>query len=252
MDKISNSNGDEIRINKFLSKYGYCSRRDGDELIKSGVVYINDIKATLGSMVNKNDIVYIKNESKLKEVEKKVTPVYLAFNKPLGITCTTCKKDKSNIIDFINYKERIFPIGRLDKNSHGLILLTNDGDIVNKILRSENNHEKEYIVRVNKPLTDEFINKLRSGVKILGQITKPCKVNKLNDFSFKIVLTQGLNRQIRRMCDKFSYKVLYLKRIRILNIKLGDLKVGKYRKLTEKELEKLFLSIDYQIKTEES
>lgn len=252
MNKFSNSKEDNIRINKFLSKYGYCSRRDGDELIKSGVVYINDVKATLGSIVNKGDNVYIKNNSKLKEVEQKVTPVYLAFNKPLGITCTTCKKDKSNIIDFINYKERIFPIGRLDKNSHGLILLTNDGDIVNKILRSENNHEKEYIVKVNKPLTDDFINKLRSGVKILGQMTKPCKVIKLNDFSFKIILTQGLNRQIRRMCDTYSYKVLYLKRIRVLNIKLGDLKVGKYRKLTEKELEKLFLTIDYKIKTEES
>ena len=252
MSNILNSNDDGIRINKFLSKYGYCSRRDGDKLIKDGLVLINNEKASLGSIVNKGDKVYIKNNSKIKEVEKKVEPIYLAFNKPLGITCTTCKKDKSNIVDFINHKERIFPIGRLDKNSHGLILLTNDGDIVNKILRSENNHEKEYVVKVDKPLTQEFINKMKSGVKILGQITKPCKVIKINDFSFKIILTQGLNRQIRRMCEELSYKVLYLKRIRILNIKLGNLKIGKYRNLTAEELKKLFLSINYKIQKEDN
>lgn len=245
MDDILHSEHKKIRINKFLSKYGYCSRRDGDELIKKGLVFINDKVATLGCIVNENDKVFIKDNSAFKKIHKNVKPIYIALNKPLGITCTTCKKDKSNIIDFINYKERIFPIGRLDKNSYGLILLTNDGDIVNKILRSEHNHEKEYIVKVDKILTPYFINKMKSGVKILGQITKPCKVTQLDEFSFKIILTQGLNRQIRRMCDQLNFKVKSLKRIRILNIKLGNLKTGEYRNLTDLELNKLFSLIEY-------
>ena len=240
MSHIVNSSNDSIRINKFLTKYGYCSRRRGDELIEKGLVYINNNLATLGSMVNKNDKVYIKEFSKQKEIKPNVNYVYIALNKPLGITCTTDTRDKTNIIDYVNYKQRIFPIGRLDKNSHGLILLTNDGEIVNKILRSEHNHEKEYVVRVNKVLTAFFINSMQSGVKILNQVTKPCKVIKINDFTFKIILTQGLNRQIRRMCESLDYKVLYLKRIRILNIKLGNLELGKYRHLTNKELHELF------------
>lgn len=243
MSQILNSE-ENIRINKFLTKYGYCSRREGDQLIEKGLVYINDTVATLGSLVGKKDKVFIKEASYKKEIKPKVTHTYIALNKPLGITCTTDRRDKSNIIDFINYKERIFPIGRLDKNSHGLILLTNDGEIVNKILRSENNHEKEYIVKVNKPLTPTFINSMKSGIRILNQITKPCKVTKINEFTFKIILTQGINRQIRRMCEALNYKVIYLKRIRILNIKLGSLEVGKYRQLTNKELKELFSLIE--------
>lgn len=245
MNNILNSEHKKLRINKFLSKYGYCSRRHGDELIKQGLVFINNEVATLGSIVGKNDKVFIKDNSNFKKINQNIKPVYIAFNKPLGITCTTCKKDKSNIIDFINYKERIFPIGRLDKNSYGLILLTNDGDIVNKILRSENNHEKEYLVKVDKPLTPDFINKMKSGIKILGQITKPCKIIQIDEFSFKIILTQGLNRQIRRMCEQLNFKVKSLKRIRILNIKLGNLKIGEYRHLSNLELNKLFSLIKY-------
>lgn len=245
MNDILNSEQKKIRINKFLSKYGYCSRRHGDELIKKGLVFINNEVATLGSTVSENDKVFIKDNLNFKKINQTIKPIYIAFNKPLGITCTTCKKDKSNIIDFINYKERIFPIGRLDKNSYGLILLTNDGDIVNKILRSENNHEKEYLVKVDKPLTPYFINKMKSGVIILGQKTKPCKIIQLDEFSFKITLTQGLNRQIRRMCDQLNFKVTSLKRIRILNIKLGNLKIGEYRHLTNLELNKLFSLIKH-------
>lgn len=238
-------NSSNIRINKFLSKYGKCSRRCGDELIKEGKVFINSNIASLGDIVLENDKVYIKEGNNKTEIKRKVEFVYLAFNKPLGVTSTTCKNDKSNIIDYINYNKRIFPIGRLDKNSHGLILLTNDGGIVNKILRSENNHEKEYIVRVNKEITPYFLQKMRSGVNILNRLTKPCKVKQIDKFTFKIILTQGLNRQIRRMCDELEYKVTYLKRIRIINIKLGNLKVGEYRHLREDELKILFSMIKY-------
>lgn len=241
-----NLENEKIRINKFLTKYGFCSRRFGDQLIKDGLVFINDEVATVGCSVHKTDKVFIKEGKNLKEIVRKVKKVYLAFNKPLGITCTTCQKDKSNIIRFINYPERIFNIGRLDKNSHGLILLTNDGDIVNKILRSENNHEKEYVVKVDKKITESFLNKMRNGVWILNQLTKPCKVSKINENTFKIVLTQGLNRQIRRMCEKCCYKVINLKRIRVLNIKLGNLKIGEYREICGKELSKLFSLIDYK------
>lgn len=246
MKHILNSKNEKIRINKFLSKYGCCSRRFGDELIKNNLVLINENIASLGSCVLPSDKVFIKEGGNIKEVLRKVQKIYLALNKPLGITCTTCTKDKSNIIEFINYPKRIFPIGRLDKNSHGLILLTNDGDIVNKILRSENNHEKEYLVRVNKPISPEFLNKMRSGVRILGRITKPCVVSQINENLFKIILTQGLNRQIRRMCDELSYKVIDLKRIRILNIKLGNLKLGEYREIKGNELSKLFSLINYK------
>lgn len=244
VDNISN---EKIRINKFLSTYGNYSRRYGDEIIEKGFVFINNTKATLGMSVYENDRVYVKTGDSLKEIKREVKFVYLALNKPLGITCTTYKNDKSNIIDFINFNKRIFPIGRLDKNSHGLILLTNNGDIVNKILRSENNHEKEYIVRVNKKIIPEFINKMQNGVRILNQKTKPCKVKKIDDFSFNIILTQGLNRQIRRMCEALDYKVTSLKRIRVLNIKLKNLKTGEYRLIEGDELSKLFSLINYSV-----
>ncbi len=235
----------KMRINKFLSTYGDYSRRYSDNLVKQGSVFVNNEKATLGTIVHENDQVYIKSNQKLFQIHRNVDFVYIALNKPLGITCTTYKNDKSNIIDFMKFEKRIFPIGRLDKNSYGLILLTNDGDIVNRLLRSENNHEKEYVVKVNKLITQKFINQMENGVNILGQITKPCKVKQLNEYSFKIILTQGLNRQIRRMCEALEYKVVSLKRIRILNIKLKNLKIGEYRHLDKKELSELFSRINY-------
>ncbi len=236
---------DSIRINKFLSRYGASSRRYGDELIRNKEVFINDKVASLGDIVTPNDRVYIKDKGKLKEIKRKNDFVYLAFNKPLGITSTTSREDKTNIIDYINYEKRIFPIGRLDKNSHGLILLTNDGEIVNKILRSENNHEKEYIVKVTKAFDENFLRRMRSGVKILNTLTKPCKVKRIDEVTFKIILTQGLNRQIRRMCEALGYRVCYLKRIRVLNITLGNLKLGEYRHLKDSELKELFSLINY-------
>lgn len=242
---VSSVSNQKIRVNKFLSTYGNYSRRHGDELIRNGLVFINHIKANLGMNVYENDRVYVKSGESLNEIKRDIKFVYLALNKPLGITCTACKNDKSNIIDFVNFHRRIFPIGRLDKNSHGLILLTNNGDIVNKILRSENNHEKEYIVRVNKKITHEFINKMSSGVRILNQKTKSCKIKKIDDLSFNIILTQGLNRQIRRMCEALDYRVTFLKRIRVLNIELGNLKVGEYRHIENNELSKLFSLINY-------
>lgn len=225
----------KMRINKFISETGICSRREADEIIKSGKVTINGVLAELGSTAEVGDLVCIDGNP----IGAKNKNVYIALNKPIGITCTTERHIKGNIVDFVNHKERIFPIGRLDKDSDGLILLTNDGDIVNKILRSENNHEKEYIVTVNKPITDAFIKGMASGVKILGTKTKPCKVTKVGEKVFKIILTQGLNRQIRRMCAVFDYKVVRLQRIRIMNIHLGKLKKGQWRDLTEDELKEL-------------
>lgn len=224
-----------MRINKFISKTGICSRREADEYIKAKRVTINGKIAELGSNVEAGDVVKLDG----KQIGKKRKPVYIALNKPVGIISTTERHVKGNIIDFVDHKERIFPIGRLDKDSQGLILLTNDGDIVNKILRSENNHEKEYIVTVDKPITGSFLNGMASGVKILGTKTKPCKVRRINDTVFNIILTQGLNRQIRRMCQVFGYKVVKLKRIRIMNIKLGNLKIGQWRNLTKEELSEL-------------
>ena len=224
-----------MRINKFISETGICSRREADEYIKAKRVTINGKIAELGSNVEAGDVVKLDG----KQIGKKRKPVYIALNKPVGIISTTERHMKGNIIDFVDHKERIFPIGRLDKDSQGLILLTNDGDIVNKILRSENNHEKEYIVTVDKPITGSFLNGMASGVKILGTKTKPCKVRRINDTVFKIILTQGLNRQIRRMCQVFGYKVVKLKRIRIMNIKLGNLKIGQWRNLTKEELSEL-------------
>jgi 23S rRNA pseudouridine2604 synthase len=222
------------RLNKAISETGYCSRREADKLIERGRVKVNGKKVGLGVRVTASDQISVNG----KIITKEVRNVYLAFNKPRGITCTTDLKDKSNIIDFINYPERIFPIGRLDKPSEGLIFLTNDGDIVNKILRSKNNHEKEYVVKVDKKISSRFIERMQNGVPILGTVTKKCLVKKLNDHTFKIILTEGLNRQIRRMCEHLGYNVTKLKRIRIMNIKL-DVPIGKWRDFTKKELQEI-------------
>ena len=222
------------RINKYLSEVGYCSRRVADRLIEEGKVTINGEITEMGARVEEGNQVEV--EGQIIEKKKEQKNIYLAFNKPVGIVCTTDRRvEPDNLIDFINYPRRIFPIGRLDKPSEGLIFLTNDGDIVNKILRARNNHEKEYIVSVNRPINREFIQTMSNGVKILDTITKTCFVKKLGPKKFKIILTQGLNRQIRRMCDSLGYKVISLKRVRILNIKL-DVPTGKYREFTKEEL----------------
>jgi 23S rRNA pseudouridine2604 synthase len=224
-----------MRINKFISETGFCSRREADKLIEAKRVTINGVLAELGSVANPGDDVRIDGNP----IGAKKKAVYIALNKPVGITSTTELHVKGNIIDFVNHPERIFPIGRLDKDSQGLILLTNDGDIVNKILRAENNHEKEYIVTVDKPITPQFLQGMAGGVRILGSTTKPCKVTRISDRVFQIILTQGLNRQIRRMCQAFGYQVRQLQRIRIMNITLGNLKIGQWRNLTNQELNEL-------------
>lgn len=223
-----------VRINKYLSEAGFCSRREADRLIQKGLVKINDELALIGSKVTESDNVVVDG----KQINKDVELVYLAFNKPLGVVSTTNKEIKDNIVDYINYPKRIFHIGRLDKDSEGLILMTNDGNIVNKILRSENNHEKEYHVEVTRNLGDDFCHTMANGIQILDTITKPCFVTQTGVKSFKIVLTEGLNRQIRRMCDQLGYQISSLKRLRIMNIKL-DIPVGQYRDLTTRELRKL-------------
>ncbi len=224
------------RINKYLSEAGFCSRREADKLIEQGRVTINDNIPEMGTKVAENDVVKVDGKTIINQDEK---PVYLAFNKPVGIVCTTdTGVEKDNIIDYINYPKRIFPIGRLDKASEGLIFLTDDGDIVNKILRARNNHEKEYIVTVSRPLTSNFLQRMSMGVPILDTITKKCEVERLGKFDFKIVLTQGLNRQIRRMCEYLGYEVINLKRTRIMNVVL-DIPTGEWRDLTSQELETL-------------
>ncbi|GEC93137.1 23S rRNA pseudouridine(2604) synthase RluF [Brevibacillus brevis] len=228
-----------MRINKFISETGICSRREADKLIEAKRVTINGQLAELGSTAAPGDDVRIDGQP----LGAKKKDVYIALNKPVGITCTTELHIKGNIIDFVNHPERIFPIGRLDKDSQGLILLTNDGDIVNKILRAENNHDKEYIVTVDKPITANFLHGMANGVRILGTTTKPCKVTRVSDRVFNIVLTQGLNRQIRRMCQAFGYQVRKLERVRIMNITLGNLKLGQWRNLTAKELTDLNKSL---------
>lgn len=235
-----------MRLNKFISETGICSRREADKLISDGKVKINGQIATLGSDVQDSDIVLVNNKP-LKTREKLV---YIAFNKPVGITCTTEHKVKDNIVDYINYPQRIFPIGRLDKPSEGLIFLTNDGDIVNKILRAGNNHEKEYIVTVDKPITPDFIKKMGNGVPILETITKKCFISKESKFVFRIILTQGLNRQIRRMCEYLGYNVIKLKRTRIMNITLDGIALGKWRYLTPKELSVIHDMVKDSDKTE--
>lgn len=236
------------RINKFLSEAGYCSRREADKLIEQGRVTINGEVPEMGTKISPTDEVRV-NGTLIQE--KKTNFVYLAFNKPVGIECTTNLSVKNNIVDYVNYHERIFPVGRLDKASEGLIILTNDGDIVNKILRAKNNNEKEYIVTVSKPITERFIQKMSSGVPILDTVTKECKVQQISKYVFRIVLTQGLNRQIRRMCDYLEYDVTALKRTRIITISL-DVLVGKHRELAPAEIEKLYAAISDSSKTEDA
>ena len=236
---MSGTDNEGIRLNKYIASSGLCSRREADSLIENGKVTINGIVAVQGTKVNEGDVVLVGGQ--------KITPddsmVYIAFNKPLGVTCTTDKRDPSNIIDFIGFDERIFPVGRLDKNSSGLILLTNDGSIVNKLLRAENGHEKEYLVTINRPYDKNFIKQMESGVPVLGQLTLPCKIKPAGDKTFKIILHQGLNRQIRRMCEYLGYKVTKLKRIRFMNINLGNLETGKWRYLTPDEKKELLKDI---------
>ncbi len=230
-----------MRLNKFISESGKASRRGADKLIEEGRVKINGRKAKIGDQVKPGDEVMV-NGQRLRLARNNV---YIALNKPVGITCTTEKNVKGNIIDLVNHPLRIFNIGRLDKDSDGLILLTNDGDIVNEILRAENNHEKEYIVSVDKPITPEFIEKMSKGVRILGTKTLPCYVEQLSKYEFKIILTQGLNRQIRRMCEALGYEVYHLQRVRIMNIHLGNLPIGQWRDLTKKEKDRLFKDLNY-------
>lgn len=230
---------DSKRLNKAISDSGYCSRRQADKFIEQGLVTINNQPASLGDRAMPNDIIKVKNIT----INKNEQLVYIALNKPVGITCTTDRRVEGNVVDFINHKERIFHIGRLDKPSEGLLLMTNDGDIVNKILRAGNQHEKEYVVKVDRRITDSFIKRMQSGVPILDTVTKKCKVEKIGRFVFKITLIQGLNRQIRRMCEHLGYEVETLKRERIMNIELGKLPIGKWRYLTEKELKDLKQSL---------
>tara|TARA_B110000285_G_scaffold60969_1_gene70082 strand:- start:980 stop:1705 length:726 start_codon:yes stop_codon:yes gene_type:complete len=236
------------RLNKAIAETGYCSRRAADKLIEEGIVMVNNKKVGLGVQVSSSDIISV-NGKVITKVEEQI---YLVFNKPTGITCTTDLDIQGNIISFLDYPKRIFPIGRLDKPSEGLIFLTNDGDIVNKILRSRNNHEKEYVVGVNKKVTDWFLKKMSSGLPILETTTKKCTVEKIDDYSFRIILTQGLNRQIRRMCEYLDFEVRTLKRIRIMNIELGSLKKGKYRRFTAQEFSDLQELINESSETEEA
>ena len=231
-----------MRINKFLAETGIVSRRGADKWIEDGRVTINGELATVGSKVEDGDHVCVDG----KPVQKEEQLVYIALNKPVGITSTTEKHIQGNVVDFVNHPLRIFHIGRLDKDSEGLLLLTNDGDIVNEILRAENHHEKEYVVQVDKPITEHFLKKMAAGVEILDTKTLPCRVEKVSNYVFKIILEQGLNRQIRRMCSALGYSVKRLQRIRIMNIKLGNLKVGQWRDLTEKERTELFKLLNYK------
>lgn len=236
------------RLNKFLSEAGYCSRREADKLIEDGRVTINGVVPEMGTKVSPTDVVEVDGKSITANLDE---PIYLAFNKPVGIECTTNQDVRNNIVDYINYPKRIFPIGRLDKDSEGLIIMTNDGDIVNKILRARNNHEKEYIVTVDRPITDRFITRMGSGIPILDTITKKCRVEKISRTVFRIFLTQGLNRQIRRMCEYLDYEVVALKRVRIINLSL-DIPVGTYRNITATEMKELNDLINESSKTEEA
>lgn len=237
-----------ISLNKYISDTGFCSRREADDYIAQGRVTINDEAAIAGNRVYEGDVVEIDGEP----IKKKKKTIYIAFNKPEGITSTTDEKDRTNIIHYIRHKDRIFPIGRLDKDSEGLIFLTNDGNIVNKILRAGNEHEKEYMVTVDKPITPEFVKKMSEGVRILGKRTKPCKVSAIGKYVFRIILTQGMNRQIRRMCFALEYKVKKLVRVRIMNVSLGKLPLGQWRYLTQEEMEGIRKMVANSSKTEEA
>jgi len=244
--KHSENSDSTIRLNKFISETGFCSRREADKMIDKGRVTVNGKIPEMGTQVSTTDYIEING----KPLKNKEELVYLAFNKPVGITCTTEHKINGNIIDFINYPKRIFPIGRLDKPSQGLIFLTNDGDIVNKILRSGNNHEKEYIVTVDKPITPDFIKKMANGIAVLKTITKKCLVKKESKYVFRIILTEGLNRQIRRMCESLGYVVVKLERLRIMNISIDNLPIGRWRYLSKNELVGINKLISASIKTE--
>ncbi len=226
-----------LRINKFLSETGVCSRRQADQWIEAGRVGVNGVTAVLGTKVAPGDAVTLDG----RPLDFKPARVYLALNKPMGVECTTDRDVPNNIVDFVGHRERVFPIGRLDKESEGLILLTNDGDIVNRVLRAEHEHEKEYLVSVDRPLTPEFIGGLSRGVPILDTITNPCRVTQVGRNTFRIVLTQGLNRQIRRMCEYFEYRVRGLQRVRIMHIQLGSLPLGEWRNLTAQEVQPLLV-----------
>lgn len=234
--------GSSVRLNKYISESGICSRRDADRYIEQGLVLINGKRAAIGSQVVPGDVVKVNGQ--LIEVREQDDLVLIALNKPVGIVSTTDEGEKDNIVDFVNHSTRIFPIGRLDKDSQGLIFLTNHGDLVNKILRAGNDHQKEYVVTVNKPVTDDFIRGMAAGVPILGTVTKKCKVKQEAPFVFRITLVQGLNRQIRRMCEHFGYEVTKLERVRIMNISLTGIPVGEWRDLTDDELVELFDAIE--------
>lgn len=238
----------EYRLNKYISSSGFCSRREADRFIEEGKVTVNGRRATIGMRVLPGQKVKVNGELIVNDIE----PVYIAFNKPVGIVSTTDPQERDNIINFIRHEQRIFPIGRLDKDSQGLILLTNDGDIVNKILRAGNNHKKDYLVRVNKPITKDFLTRMAQGVPILDRVTRRCEIVEINPYMFQISLIQGLNRQIRRMCEYFDYEVTKLERIQIMNIKLGNLGQGNWRNLTESELEGLFDMVEDSEKTEKT
>lgn len=231
-----------IRLNKFIAESGICSRREADKFIEKGAVMINGRKAVIGDTVRPGDRVTV-NGNKLEPLTAE-NKIYIAFNKPVGVTCTTEESTKGNIVDYVNHATRVFNIGRLDKDSQGLIFLTNDGDIVNKILRAENAHEKEYLVTVDKPITEKFITSMATGVPILGQVTKKCKVSQESTLVFRITLIQGLNRQIRRMCEYFGYEVRKLERVRIMNVSLTGIPLGEWRDLTEQELDGIFAMIE--------
>ena len=239
---------EDISLNKFISETGYCSRREADKLIEAGSVTVNGKQPKLGNRVSYADVIKIDG----KPLKPKEKPIYIAFNKPVGVSSTTDRKDKYNIIDYLHHPKRVFPIGRLDKPSEGLIFLTNDGDIVNKILRAGNNHEKEYIVSVDKPITTDFIQRMSNGIKILDTVTQKCFVKQESEYIFKIILTQGLNRQIRRMCEVLNYHVTKLVRIRIMNITLSGIATGKWRYLTQQEIDTINKLVENSIKTKEA
>lgn len=224
-----------MRLNKYLSDSGFCSRREADRLVEAGKVTVDGVKAVLGQKITPDQKIVVNGKPLQREEER----ILIAFNKPRGIVCTTSKQEKDNIVDYLNYGKRIYPIGRLDKDSEGLILLTNKGDIVDKILRGSNYHEKEYVVTVNRKITKKFVEGMQKGVPILDTVTRPCTLEVMNDKTFRIIISQGLNRQIRRMCEYFGYRVLRLKRVRIMNIQLNHLKTGTYRNVTAEEWKQL-------------